>query len=447
MSRQRKIFIAITIFLLLYYFLEGIVLRNVLIYSWMCYLLVIFFGNLGKKITILDVILLGGVGLCLFPPIVASDLGYGNWLAVSIDEYLDFVFPAVIALAIGIYFPVKGERINITQLISALQAHLSSNPKLGPRLIFLGIFFYLMLVQGILAGPFKFIAYLGYNLMYIGLLYVLFSPKSQKLLYTTIVLGITVSHVVRGGMFGPIFWWSIFYLIILSVLYRPSLRTKLIIAISGVFLLVIIQAVKYEFRRMTWMGNQTTSNSDVMVDLINQNAQYSTLMSESILVGNILVRMNQALHISLTMNHVPRVKPFANGETVFLGMVYTLIPRIIWPSKPETGRGMYERFTGVTLLPGTAMNIGPIGEAYANFGRIGGVIHMFFYGLLFKYIFISIMKLARTRPTILLWIPLIFLQSLKVETDFTTTLNHTLKACIFAFIIFGIAQQVFDTKL
>ncbi len=76
------------------------------------------------------------------------------------------------------------------------------------------------------------------------------------------------------------------------------------------------------------------------------------------------------------------------------------------------------------------MNLSLVGEGYANFGAGGGIAFMFVVGLFYNWGLALIFRLARKYPSLIFWIPLIFLQVIKAETDLITVLNHLVKASI-----------------
>ena len=96
--------------------------------------------------------------------------------------------------------------------------------------------------------------------------------------------------------------------------------------------------------------------------------------------------MNQGWLVAMTMKKVPDKFDFAYGETIWQSVAAAIVPRFIWPDKPEAGgKANLKRFWGYNLV-GFSMNIGPFGEGYANFDKIGGIIYMFFYGLFFNFL-------------------------------------------------------------
>ena len=97
--------------------------------------------------------------------------------------------------------------------------------------------------------------------------------------------------------------------------------------------------------------------------------------------GDTLVRFNQGWIIARIMTHVPAAEPYAMGQTLVDAAIFTVVPRFLVPSKRDgASTELFFRFTGIKLPPNTRMGLGVIGEFYANFGVLGGVLATFVYG-------------------------------------------------------------------
>jgi len=72
---------------------------------------------------------------------------------------------------------------------------------------------------------------------------------------------------------------------------------------------------------------------------------------------------------------------FAEGET-FRQALISVIPRILWPSKPVTAVSpdIVSYFTGVPFATGTSVGVGQVMEGYINFGTPGVVILFVIFG-------------------------------------------------------------------
>ena len=154
------------------------------------------------------------------------------------------------------------------------------------------------------------------------------------------------------------------------------------------------------------------------------------------------VRLNQGWIISAIIRNVPLREPYADGETIVEAFRASLIPRFLDPAKKMAGgQENFERFTGLPLAENTSMGTSIIGEAYANFGKQGMWIFMFLWGLFMSWGYGRLIKYGNVHPIIHVFIPLIFLQVIKAETETYVVLNAFVKAIILVFLFLWGARR------
>jgi hypothetical protein len=78
------------------------------------------------------------------------------------------------------------------------------------------------------------------------------------------------------------------------------------------------------------------------------------------------------------------------------------------------------------------MGLSLLGEAYANFGPRLSLFLMFFLGAGLAFCHGLFLTFSLRHPTFYFWIPLIFCQTIKAETDLVTVLNYVAKAPVVA---------------
>jgi hypothetical protein len=88
------------------------------------------------------------------------------------------------------------------------------------------------------------------------------------------------------------------------------------------------------------------------------------------------------------------------------------------------------------------MDISLVGEGYANFGPYGGIVFLFLVSLFYNWVIIFVIQLAKKNPTLVIWIPFLFFQVMKAETDFATVFNYLTKASVIAFAVFYATKQI-----
>ena len=148
------------------------------------------------------------------------------------------------------------------------------------------------------------------------------------------------------------------------------------------------------------------------------------------------------------MSYTPKYEPFAKGETIKEALKGSLLPRVLFPEKIKAGgRTYFERFTGKPISEDTSMGLSLLGEAYANYGIFGGAFFMFLIGFFYNFFLLQIYRIAKKHPSLIFFIPLIFLQVIKAETDFSVILNHLIKASIAVWILYWGLKRFLRIKL
>jgi hypothetical protein len=423
--------------------------------SLMLYFLLEFLDNLGNKVIIMDLAILMAILTCLFMPMVfyhtftkENHLArlWVKYMPIPSDTYFSFALPAIMMMILGLRIPLRKLHINTYPKIYLDNAkeYLKGKTNLGLTLI----------VVGVISGLFDFLSpdslkqvfYFATHLTYVGVFYVLYSPSKHKKYIVPGVIALMIGQSVITGMFGDFIFMLASALTLFLLGTKFSFRSKLIFAICGIFLIIIIQSVKVDYRTRSWKqgtGADPVFFATLIVDrLINVENLVNT---DNLFFTS--VRMNQGWLVALTMKRVPEHFPFAYGETIFNSVAGAIIPRFLWPDKPESGgKANLKRFWGYDLR-GFSMNIGPLGEAYANFEVLGGIIFMFFYGLFFNYALSSILKFSEKRPTIVLWLPFLFFYAISMETDLLTTMGSLIKGLIFTWIVFKLFRIAFRIDL
>ncbi len=423
-------------------------------------LLVYFFGefvyDLGKRINIMDLGVLMMVLTCLVVPVAfyhyyTIDFPLARiwvkYMPISSDEYFSFALPAVFAMAIGLRIPLKKLQINKNPeiYVSNVRKYLEEKPNLGITLIGTGLVFGFLdfLAPANLAQVFGLAAHLSF----VGVFYVIYSPSKQKPWVVTGVLALTLAQSLITGMFGELIYMLACSLTLLFLGSKIKFGAKLGYAVLGLFFIVLLQSVKADYRAKTWARESTGSDPVYFAQLIVKRiGDFDEFVNPRNLFFT-SVRMNQGWLVAVTMKRVPDKYPFAYGETIGMSVAATIVPRFLWPDKPEAGGAAnLKRFWGYNLV-GYSMNIGPLGEAYANFDKLGGVIFMFFYGLFFNFMLSSILKFAERRPTIVLWLPFLFYYAISAETDLLTTMGSLIKGLMFTWFVYAVYRIAFRLDL
>jgi hypothetical protein len=278
--------------------------------------------------------------------------------------------------------------------------------------------------------------------------YCFYSNIPYRILILGTVFAIMIFRSISGGMFGEMVFMGAMTVILIVLGKSMKFRSKLIVILMGIFGIILIQSIKPSYRQQTWnnknQDNKFSIFTDILIDKINDPI---TMINNEKVLFVMYGRFNQGQIISNVLYSVPQKFPFANGETILTSLAASVVPRILWADKPEAG-GVYNfmRFLGIRLR-GWSANISPFGEAYGNFGITGGIVFMFFFGLLFNYLFQLLLKIAVKTPSVILWFPFLFFYAVSIETDVLTMVNSFTKAAIFAYLMYKIFPLVFKLKI
>jgi hypothetical protein len=414
-----------------------------------------FLDNLGRKIIILDLIVVMAIFTCLVMPVVfyheytRENLLARLWvkyMPLSSNDYFSFAVPSVFFLIFGLRVPLGKQRNNKKpdEYIQNVKKYVFLKPKLG--LILIGVGVTSGLLDFISPGSLKQVFYLSEHLTYVGVFYVLYSPNRYKRVIIPSVLVLMIGQTVVTGMFGDFIFMLALSVILIFLGTKIPLYKKIIFAVAGVFFILIIQSIKSDYRKRNWLEG-TGADPAYFAELIGDRiADPSSLFDPNAMFFT-AVRMNQGWLVAVTMNKVPTSFPFANGETIWQSVAASFVPRFLWPDKPEAGgRANLMRFWGFDVH-GYSMGLGPLGEGYANFDRFGGVIYMFFYGLFFNFVLSMILKFSDKRPSLILWLPFLFFYAVVLETDLVTTMNSLVKGVFFTWIVFRFFRIAFRIDL
>lgn len=184
-------------------------------------------------------------------------------------------------------------------------------------------------------------------------------------------LGFGVTPVLMVGSF-------------VAVHYRP----RMVIALVGVFCVFfglsvypVYMEVRQTIRRAVWGGQDVVERVNTIYTAFASGWRWFDPRDMDSLYS-IEARLNQNILIGYSVRNLEgSVVQFAHGETL-VDAALALIPRFIWPDKPERAgsRGLVSRFTGLEFAEGTSVGIGHIMEFYINFGIPGVLIGFLIFG-------------------------------------------------------------------
>ena len=407
----------------------------------------LFIDNLGKTFPILELSLLLASMQWIIGPFQDYRLEnkhYKYFMYVDESTYMTLVVPSMILFSFGALFWVRSN--SFKNFLDDLELHLKSLKPYVAYMLMIGGFACDFL-QNSAPGALAFVFFLLSNLKYIGSAYYLYGTQSNARWYVFWgILGLTFISSIKAGMFHDFFLWSVFLFSIAALRLKLSLLSKIFISVVGLFGIYILQSVKGDYREIIWKGKVSGSKYELFFDLVINKLEGNTNNSDEI--GEVNTRLNQGWIISAIMKNVPVKQSFAQGETIEEAIYASVLPRFLNPEKKQAGgRENFKRFTGLELGEGTSMGTSIIGEAYANFGNNGTYVFMLIWGLSLSYYWRILLKISKKNPTLILWIPILFLQVVKAETELVVVLNHLVKSSMLVFGVFWISRNVLKVQL
>jgi len=410
----------------------------------------LYLSRLGRTIPLIELMLLMSALQWVLGAHQAYALDYQHfkyYMYVDRELYMSTVVPGLLAYALGIllFYP----KYSFSMVNEALEKITLSNPGFPIYLIIIG--FIAPLVGSYLPPAFAFVVFLLGNFKFVGAVLWLFRPGENRKWWITIILMLlTFISSIQAGVFHDLLLWLALMLSFIAYRIRVSFTLKLSLISLGFFLAFILQSVKYEFRGIVRNDelNGRTKN-EVFFNLVGDRiSRLDEIFSNESYLGDINVRLNQGWIISAIINNVPYFEPYANGETIIEAFQASLVPRILSPEKKIAGgEENFERFTGLPLLDTASMGTSILGEAYGNFGKVGSWVFMFFWGMFLSWGYGRLIKYGEAHPIIHVFIPLIFLQVIKAETETYVVLNHFVKSSILVFAFLWFARRFWGLKI
>ena len=373
-----------------------------------------------------------------------------RYMPIEQARYFQFALPSVNLFLIGLFWPLTGKSKTyfgeafIVKLLEKIREELRLNNRSSMILLLFGIFgFFGKRLFG--SGSLSFYFFTLYLMLFTALLYIYLSPNfKNKRIYLFAILGLVIWEAVQSGMFTVLVYMGITMASFLFIGRRISLLKKVVMFSIGLLFVFSLQLSKSAFRKVTWKQNFSGSKTELLLDLMTMNIQNSGNIMDDNTFFPIYARLNQGFNVALVMKRIPAIQAFDAGESIMLTVGSAIVPRFLWEDKMKSG-GVYnmEHFVGYKLR-GWSTNIGPVGEAYGNFGVFGGALYMFVFGLFIRIVYLKIFSIAVRKPLVLLWIPVLFFElSYSMENDTLQALNSVIKISIFVYVIYRIFPYLF----
>ena len=372
----------------------------------------------------------------LLAPIVASAFPptfHEFYMTVPLDTYLQYAIPATAALWIGVHWPLN-------RVLLATRSEWALTSTLDPRqqrqldvvlvlsLLFSSfardfppqLFFLVMIL-----GSFSFFSALAWM--------VTRTPGWKSRVF--IVMLQLIATASADGIFYAVLQWGGFFLLVYAFRsrWRSRLALALILATAGA---VILQYVKSDYRHYIDTHDASFVERVSALGSMAWNKVMANDDPNGMIFGDVVVRFNQGWIVSRIMSVVPHQVPYAEGGTIEDALTYALIPRALFPSKPQgASRILFARFTELQLNSSTSMGLSIIGEMYANFGYSGGVVGTFVFGSLVGLAYARFAKLARKSPNWWAAAPVVLLAAIEPAWNLEDISNYIVKSALVLFLL------------
>lgn len=354
---------------------------------------------------------------------------YRYKMYVSEDVYMTYAVPVVLAFKAGLFY--FRNDVKISHLKKSIITLLSVHPSIPYSLVVIGMI--APFISVLFPPVFTFVFFLLAQVKYIGALYFILSNHPYRWIIFIGLMILSAISSIASGMFHGLLLWSVLTISFVFYELNSSLKTKIIILVLGGFCIITIQSVKHQFRTISPTISGNIAKTTLFLKLAGEEWKHGKIINPTD-DSEINVRLNQGWIISKIMENVPESEPYANGKTIAEALKATFLPRILAPNKKYAG-GVenFEKYTGLKLGSNTSMGISLAGEGWANFGYYGGILFVFCWGLFISWFWKKLNVWSSTYPTLLIWTPLLFYQTVKAETELVVVLNHLIKSTIFVF--------------
>lgn len=399
-----------------------------------------FFKEIGKSLPVIELMLLiAGLQWVLgaFNSYRLSVEHFKYYMRVDEVTFMSYVVPAFFGFTSILLITVKKYKIT-------LQFNPIQYIKYGRYLLFIGVG--ADFLKFISPSSLLFFIYLISLFKFVGAGILLFSKNREDRLFFYGSLTYLALSALSSAMFHDFILWGAFLFLMWALKNKPSVKSKLMIIMGCLVLVVVIQMVKSSFRELVWGGNNG-NKLELFLNVFDDTMSNSYFYDEENL-NELNVRLNQGWHISSIMAHVPDYEGYANGATILEAVSATIIPRILSKNKKKAdGRKNFMKYTGLYLGGSTSMGLSIVGESYANFGVFGGILFMMIWGWFLSWFWMKLCKVSEKQPFLVFFIPLIFLQVIKAETELFTVLNHLVKASITVWFFFWFSKKYLNWRI
>jgi len=361
-------------------------------------------------------------------------------MVLPANEYFSYVFPSILLFSLGLFY--KAEKTDEDKAFFQVYEMFKKIKVQGKTLEVIMLFSILLEIFPLpIPQSLDFVMYILFYLKYAYVCYHLITKP--KISYTLIALPIMflIYKSIITAMFHDLVSWSIFWGMSYCIRFKPSLKIKIIAALSFFIVLITIQLTKGEYREKAWglESGRGQAGVDVYQDIFKKETS-TGLFDNTKLTANI-VRINQGWILCKVLDYVPHYEKYAGFELIYKYIEAAFLPRVLAPNKLNAGdKELFGKYTGLKLGESTSMGLGFPADAWISFGKIGGWLMIFLYGILISLTLKYFERLIYKFPYLYFFLPVIYFYPIRPDCETQTSFGHLIKTLI---MITFLAYRVF----
>ncbi len=418
-----------------------------------------FLERLGKKFVFLEILVFITITQWLFAPMIGQR--FDVEMSVPYATYFEYALPATLIYLCGLTYPLWRQSkldLKTEKIFNDLSIQYSNKQAWGILLVLIGLPCWIF--QNSVSAALNYLFFLLAHLVMVGISLLMFTDYKWKWFWVAVGLMLLLSTTFLNGMIGSVIIW----IFIIGVIYSVKRPVKIPFAVKiaslliFVWVLTVLQAAKTEYRMLTWDIKKSEVSSRVRRDIDKDPQLFYELIKEKLLdletlteknsIMALASRMNQGYLASHAMDYVPRRRAFGRGEVTISNTLTAFIPRILWKNKPVVGQAeYYKKYTGIQLTKYTSSTIGPLGDAYVDYGK-WGMIFLGFFGWMIGSLYQFWVNKSMKDPSFILWFMVLYLGTISVtEVSVAGYINAVFKYILFIFAIRFVLRYVLKIKV
>lgn len=432
---------------------------DILIYASLSISVLMILDKLGRGIVLREIIAAFHSLIYLFMPLMGyifftkantNALLFHRYMPVTKEQYFSLAMPAITGFIFLLCLPIAGsnsdEGRGLMQLIERAKKLLAGNKKKGLWMMVIGVL--ASFLSPFLPTSLQYVFFLVYLSSFAGVMYLYFSGNERV---NNVYLGLFVLFIMigslRSGMFTIVAYMGMTVFSFLFLNSKIALWKKFLYFSIGLFILLVVQTVKPEYRDKKNITRGYENEFTRFTYLVFKKFESTDEYLSPDFMWPVYYRANQGFYVAMVQKHIPRVRPFDNGKKLGLVFLSAVIPRFLWPDKPQAGGAENMKYYAGFILRGYTMNVGPLGEAYGSFGNTGAIIYMLTLGFFVRLAYRQVFVIAKRSPLVVLWLPVLFFEvSYAGENDTLQIVNSLLKASLFVYIVYRLIPGLFKMK-